>query len=151
MIMDPESMPTVCFSLTVRDGAAALDFYQRAFGANETFRLPGPEGGVAHAEFSIGNTRIFLSEEHTDWQAFPLPEGAQAPCLFSILTHDCDASYARAIEAEASPIREPADEFWGMRSAVLRDPEGYRWSFGQVIEALSPEEVSRRAETLMGG
>ena len=144
--METTIEPTVSLSLTVKDSASALAFYQKAFGAEELFRMPSPDGGIAHAEFMIGNTRIYMSDEAAAWHAFAMPEGVTASCLFSIVTDNCDQSYERAIEAGASSLSEPADQFWGGRSALLRDPFGYRWSFVQKIEEVSPEELGKRAK-----
>lgn len=141
---------SVSISLTVRDGFSALDFYAAAFGAEETFRMESPEGGIGHAEFRIGETLIYLSEESPDWHAFAMPEGAKASCLFSIMTPDCDAATKQAAEAGAEVLVEPADQFWGARSAVILDPFGYRWSFVQIIEEITAEEVRERAEELEG-
>ena len=144
--MEQTSMPTVSFSLTVKDAASALAFYSEALGAEELFRMPSPEGGVAHAEFMIGNTRIYISDEAPDWHAFAMPEGVMASCLFAIATEECDKSYNRAIEAGAESLGEPINTFWGTRSAMIKDPFGYRWSFSQRIEDVSPEEIARRAQ-----
>ena len=138
--------PTVSFSLTVKNASKALNFYSEALGAEELFRLPTPEGGVAHAEFMIGNTRIYISDEAEEWNAFAMPEGTTASCLFSIMTEDCQRSYDRAIKAGAESLSEPMNYFWGTRSALIKDPFGYRWSFNQIIENVSPEEITRRAQ-----
>ncbi len=143
--------PTVSFSLTVKNGNEALDFYKRALGAEELYRMPTPDGGIAHAEFMIGNTKIYLSDESPEWHAMAMPEGAQASCLLAIATDDCDASFKRAVEAGGEVLNEPEDQFWGMRSSMVRDPFGYRWSFGQFIEDVSPEEMERRAKEIYGG
>jgi PhnB protein len=142
------SQPTVSLSLTVKNTADALKFYAEAFGAEELFRMPTPDGGIAHAEFMIGNTHIYISDEAEEWHAYAMPEGATASCLFSIATENCDAAYRRAVDAGARSLSEPADQFWGMRSAIVKDPFGYRWSFGQMIEEVSAEELARRAEKL---
>ena len=138
--------PTVSLSLTVKDASRALSFYSEALGAEEQLRMPSPEGGVAHAEFMVGNTRIYISDEAAEWHAFAMPEGAMASCLFSIMTEDCDTSYNRAIKAGAKSLSEPMDQFWGARSALIKDPFGYRWSLIQKIEEVSPEELERRAQ-----
>jgi PhnB protein len=82
--MEKKEAPTVSLSLTVKDAAKALDFYAEAFGAVEIFRMPIPDGGVAHAEFMIGNTRIYISDESEAWHAFAMPEGTTAACLFRL-------------------------------------------------------------------
>lgn len=143
--------PTVSLSLTFKGGAEALAFYKKAFGATEVFRMDEPDGsGIAHAEFMIGNTKIYLSNESPEWGAKAMPEGATASCCFSILVEECDAAHAKALEAGATSISEPEDKFWGGRSSVIRDPFGYRWSFVQITEQLTEEEISRRAQELYG-
>ena len=144
--MEKSAEPTVFLSLTVKDASKALDFYSKALGAKEVFRMPTPEGGVAHAEFAIGNTHIFISDEAPDWHAYAMPEGAMAACLFAIATDNCEQSYAKAVEAGAEPLSPPQDQFWGVRSAMIKDPFGYRWSFGQRIEDVTPEEIAERAQ-----
>jgi PhnB protein len=146
--MEKAIEPTVSFSLTVKDASSALSFYSEAFGAQELFRLPTPEGGVAHAEFMIGNSRIYISDESDEWHAFAMAEGTMASCLFSIAIEDCDRSYDRAIKAGAESLSEPLDQFWGTRSALVKDPFGYRWCLVQKIEDVSPEELANRAQAL---
>lgn len=146
-----ENSPTVALSLTAKSAHDALDFYTRAFGAEELVRMPTPDGGVGHAEFMIGNTKLYLSDEDPEWHAFAMPEGASASCLIAIVTEDCDAAFAKAVEAGGEVLSEPTDHFWGMRSAMIKDPFGYRWSLGQITEVLTPEEVAQRAQELFGG
>jgi len=146
--MEQKTEPTVAFSLTVKDTARALAFYAAAFGAQELFRMPSPDGGVAHAEFMIGNTHIYISDEAPDWHAYAMPEGATASCLFSINIEDCDTAYKQATAAGAVSLNEPEDQFWGARSAMIKDPFGYRWSLIQKIEEVSPEELVKRAQAL---
>ncbi len=90
--------------------------------------------------------RIYISAEFAEWHAFAMPESAAASCLFSIMTEDCERSYNRAIEAGAESLSEPMNYFWGTRSALIKDPFGYRWSFNQKIEDVSPEEIEQRAQ-----
>ena len=149
--MEHTPEPTVSFSLTVLDAAEALKFYTEAFGAQELFRLPAPDGSIAHAEFLIGNSRIFISGESPEWHAFAVPEGQLASCLFSISTDDCDSAHNRAVKAGAKSLGEPQNFFWGTRSSIVKDLFGYRWSLNQKIEDLTPEEVERRAQEFFSG
>lgn len=144
--MEQKAEPTVALSLTVKNTTSALKFYSSALGAVELFRMPAPDGGIAHAEFMIGNTRIYISDEAEEYHAIAMPEGTTASCLFSIMTEDCDKAYDRAIQAGAQSLSEPENQFWGARSALIKDPFGYRWSFNQLVEALSPEEMAERAQ-----
>ena len=146
--MEQASYPTVSVSLTVKDASKALAFYAEALGAEELYRMAAPDGSVVHAEFKVGNAHIFISGEYPEWQALAMPEGATASCLFSVFAENCDQSFNRAVQAGATPIYEPQNNFWGTRSGLVRDPFGYRWSFNQKIEDLSPEEIEKRARDL---
>lgn len=77
--MSKESPPTLVFSLTVKDAAEALEFYAKAFGATELFRMPLPDGSIAHAEFQIGNFSLSISGEYPDWNAVAFGDGATSP------------------------------------------------------------------------
>ena len=144
--MNPILPPTVELSLTAKPATAALDFYVRAFGAKELLRVPMPNGALAHCEFKIGTTKIMMSDEAPDRNARAMPEGAMASCLFGIWVEDCDAAFARAVEAGATSLIEPITEFWGVRVAMVKDPFGYRWAFRQRIEEITPEEMMERAK-----
>ncbi|MDB4673304.1 VOC family protein [Verrucomicrobiales bacterium] len=143
-------LPQVTVSLTVKKSAEALAFYTEAFGAKELHRLTTDTGEVAHAEFAIGETTICISDETDEWFASALPDGAMAPMLFSITTEDCDASFNQAIAAGARALSPPEDQFWGARSAIVADPFGYRWSFTQITEEMTPEEIAARGKELFG-
>lgn len=143
--------PSLSLSLTVKNAADALDFYTRAFGAEELFRMPMPDGSVAHAEFMIGSTRLYISGESPEWHAHAMPAEGTAPCLFALAVENSDAAFKKAVDAGGQPLREPEDHFWGLRSGMIRDPFGYRWSLGHVTEEVSPEEMIKRAKELFGG
>lgn len=144
--MSKKNQSSVSLSLTVKDAAVALEFYAKAFGAVENFRMPGPDGSIAHAQFSIGTTAIFISGEWPAWQAAANPEDHTASCLFSINVPDCDKAHKQALAAGAELISEPEAYPWGMRSSVVKDPFGYRWSLGQITEDLTPEQVMERLQ-----
>ena len=142
--------PTVALSLTVTDVAAALEFYSKAFGAEEVVRMPMPDGTVVHAEMLIGNSLVYVSVGSAEWKAEPLADGGLAPCLFGINVDDVDGAFEKAIAAGGIEIEGPQDQFWGMRTAILSDAFGYRWNLRKMTEELSPEEVMKRAAELMG-
>ena len=141
---------TISISLTVKNTADAISFYEKAFDAKELYRIPLPDGGIAHAEFMIKDTRVFISDQSEDWSAKAIEEGEVAPCLFVLLTENCDQSFQKAISAGAEKVLEPADYFFGVRVGAVKDPFGYRWSFRQVLEEVSNEEIQRRAKELFG-
>jgi PhnB protein len=141
--MIPEGYHSVTPSLTVRDAAAALDFYASAFGATESYRLASPDGKIMHAEFQIGDSRIMLSDEYPDWGAFA-PEVGKGGA-FMIYVPNADDAFKKAIEAGATVIQDPADQFWGDRTARVADPYGYRWTVAAHVRDVTPEEIARAA------
>ena len=137
--------------LRVRDAAAALEFYARAFGATEKFRLTGPGGRVGHAELLFGDFVVMLSEEYPELGLVgPATLGGNTSSVH-LHVDDCDAWAERAIAAGATLVRGPADQFYGERSATVRDPFGHEWMLGHEIEAVTPEEMQRRYDELMKG
>jgi uncharacterized glyoxalase superfamily protein PhnB len=135
--------------LCVRDAARAIQFYQTAFGAQETLRLTEPSGRIGHAELDFGGTTLMLADEFPEYGiAGPRPDMG-TPVTIHIHVDDADAVLARAIAAGASLEREAKDEFYGERSGVVRDPFGHRWTIGHHIEDVSPEEMQRRYTALL--
>jgi PhnB protein len=139
----PEGYHSITPSLTVRDAAAALDFYTRAFGAVVLFSMPEPSGKIMHAEFQVGDSRIMLSDEYPDYGAFG-PEVGKGS-LFMIYVPDVDAAFATAVAAGAIPTQEPTDMFWGDRAGKINDPYGYRWTLASRVREVSQEEMDAAA------
>ena len=140
--MTPEGYHSVTPSLTVTDGKAALNFYTRALEATELFRMEDPNSDkLMHAEFQIGDSRIMISDEFPDWGAYA-PEIGKGGA-FMIYVADVDASFTKAIYEGATVLQEPADQFWGDRTARIADPFGYRWSFATHVRDVSPEEMAK--------
>jgi len=130
--------------LVVRGAAKAIDFYKRAFGAKENLRMNGPDGRVAHAEITIGNSIVMMGDEMPQIGATaPQTIGGTASSLF-IYTKDVDQLYAKAVSAGCSSEQAPTDMFWGDRYAKLVDPFGHKWSMATHIEDLSPKEMAKR-------
>ena len=99
----------------------------------------------------FGNSHMYISDESPEWHAYAMPEGTKASCLFAIDVENCDDAYKQAVDAGATPMNEPVDQFWGMRTGMVADQDGYRWNIRQLIEEVSPEEMARRAQELFGG
>lgn len=134
--------------LCVRDARAAMDFYARAFGARELFRLTEPGGRIGHAEIELGRHTLMLSEEYPEL-GLRGPDGLGAtPVTLHLHVDDADALIARAVAAGGSLERAPQDQFFGERSGVVRDPFGHRWLIGHAIETVAPEEMQRRYTAL---
>jgi len=131
--------------LTVHDGAAAIDFYSRAFGAIEEFRVVADDGKIGHAELRLGDARIQLSDEYPEIDVrSPRTLGGAAVGL-SLTVGDCDAMWTRALAAGAEGLRPPEDQPHGNRMAVLRDPFGHRWFLLQPIETFDLATYAERS------
>lgn len=142
--MTASHYPPLIPSIAIRDAAAALSFYQAAFGAVERFRLIDPESGkIGHAEFTINGQLMMLADEYPGMNNAPETLGG-VTAKFALMVPNADAAYDRAIAAGATPIRPPSDQFYGHRSACLRDPFGHEWMLQHEIEVVSPEEMQRR-------
>lgn len=136
--------------LRVNDARAAIDFYREAFGATEKFRLTEPGGRVGHAELDFGGTTIMLSDEFPEAGILgPVTLGGTS---FSVHLHvdDADAAVARAVAAGATVVRPLRDQFYGERSGAVRDPFGHDWLIGHELEKVTPDEMQRRYELLVG-
>jgi len=138
----PEGYHTVTPVLTLDDTAKAIDWYKKAFGAEELARSAGPDGKIMHAEIRIGDSRIMMSDPIMDGKG-PQAYGG-SPASLWIYVRDCDALYKRAIGAGAKSTMEMGDQFWGDRFGAVSDPFGYRWSFATRKEDLTPAEIEKR-------
>ncbi|WAS97052.1 VOC family protein [Nannocystis punicea] len=139
--------PRVIPCLVVRDGAAALDFYARAFGAEEILRLHEPDGRLAHAELSLFGGQIYLSSEYPSL-GFLGPTPERISHTLTVHVEDVDAVAARAVAAGARLERPIEVEFYGARSARLTDPFGHRWNIQTQVEEVSAAELQRRMDAL---
>jgi PhnB protein len=145
----PEHLHTVTPRLVVGDGAAAIDFYVRAFAAHEIGeRFSDPEGRVIHAEVRIGDSVVMITEESSDATPAKSPQSLSgiATAIMATYWEDVDDAWERAAIAGAEVIYPLADQFYGERGGRLRDPFGHQWMLSQRIEELSRQEMARRAE-----
>lgn len=137
--------------LRVKQAPEAIDYYKKAFGAVEKFRLVEPGGRVGHAELEFGGTVIMLSDEYPELGI----RGPQSIGGTSISIHlhvdDADETIRRAVDAGATVLREPQDQFYGERSGTVRDPYGHEWNVGHEIEKVEPDEMQRRYTKMMEG
>ena len=145
----PEHQHTVTPRLVVSDGATAIEFYLRAFAAEEVGeRFTGPGGELIHAEVRIGDSVVMLTGE-SDEARSPRSAGT-VTAILATYWEDVDAAWERALEAGAEVIYPLADQFYGERGGRLRDPFGHQWMLSQVIEAVTPEEMERRGAEFFG-
>jgi PhnB protein len=131
----------------VKDAAKAIDFYKRAFGAQELSRMPGPGGkGVMHAEIQIGDSKMMLSDEMPGAGcSSPETLGGTTSQVF-LYFPDVDAAYQQAVSAGANAVMPPADMFWGDRFGKLSDPFGHQWGMATHKEDVAPQEMQKRME-----
>lgn len=145
----PEGYHTVTPYLVVRDAAKAIEFYTKAFGAQEVYRMPGPDGKVMHAELQIGGSRLMLGEECPGQSKSPQTLGGTA-CNIHLYVEDADQLFNRAVSAGAQVRFPVTDMFWGDRYGKLTDPFGHEWGIATHKEDVAPEEMSKRAAKAMG-
>ena len=144
----PDGYRTITPCLVVSDGLEAIGFYERAFGA-EVVRKLVMGGKLMHAELRIGDSLINVNDPFEEFGiAAPKPD-EPLPASMLIYTEDADAFYTRAVEAGATGVNPPADQFHGDRAGSLRDPYGHRWMIATHTEDMSEEEMQRRTEEAM--
>lgn len=146
----PEGYHSVTPYLALADTAKAIAFYEAALGAKELYRLPMPDGRIGHAEIQIGNSRIMMSDEAPEWGNRSAKTMGGSPIGLCIYTDDVEALAKRFVAAGGKEIRPLANQFYGDRSGIFEDPEGYKWTLAQHIEEVSPEEMQARMAK-MGG
>jgi PhnB protein len=132
----------------VTDSARAIDFYKRAFGAEELLRLDGPDGKVAHAEIKIGDSIIMLSEEMPGHTRSPQSLGGTAVDIM-LYVKDVDQVFNRAVDAGAKVTMPLSEMFWGDRYGQVTDPFGHSWSLATHKEDVPPEELRKRTKAAM--
>ena len=146
----PDGYSNVTPYLIVSDGAGAIDFYKRIFGASEVMRIPGPGGRVGHAELRIGNSIIMLADEHPQVGARSPQSIGGSPVSFLLYVEQVDAVTQKAEAAGAKILRPPKDQFYGDRTATLTDPFGHQWTVATHVEDVAPEEMQKRAAAAAG-
>ncbi|MFD5658965.1 VOC family protein [Streptomyces hirsutus] len=135
--------------IMVDDAAAAIDFYQRAFGAREDFRIDAPGGGILHAEITVGRSTLMLGDAGVDEAeaasfAAPASLGGGTSVTLHVFVPDVDSLAERARAAGAEILQPPKDMFHGDRTVILKDPSGHLWVFLTHREDVSEEELRRR-------
>jgi uncharacterized glyoxalase superfamily protein PhnB len=137
----PEGYHSVTPYLIVEGASRLIDFMKQAFGAHEIERMAMPDGTIRHAEVKVGDSMIMMGEAGGEWKAMP----------FSLYLYvdDADAVYRRALQAGATSLMEPADQFYGDRNAGVKDPSGNLWWIATHKEDVAPEELKKRAAAHM--
>lgn len=130
--------------LMVDGASAAIEFYRNAFGATERYRMEMPNDVIGHAEIVVNGAVVYLADAPDDMEgdaANPAKLGGTSILLHQYV-NDVDSAVARAIAAGATLEREPTDQFYGDRAAVIVDPFGHMWSLHTHIRDVSSEEMA---------
>ncbi len=139
----PDGYHSVTPYLIVDDAKAAIDFYTRAFGAKEKFRLPMGDR-IGHAEILIGDSHVMLADEFPDMGHLgPKARGGTTVSLM-IYVEDVDRAFKQAVDAGGKEERPVENQFWGDRMGTLTDPFGHKWSLATTVEEVPPEELQER-------
>ena len=147
----PKGYHSVTPYLSVRGGAAAIDFYKKAFGAKEIMRMPGPKGDIGHAEIEIGGSRIMLADEYPEIDFLSPAARGGTTVTIHLYVPDADRIMQCATEAGGTVVQPMKDQFYGDRAGSLRDPFGHVWHLATHKEDLSMAELKKRAEQAAKG
>ena len=141
----PDGFRRVTPHLTVKGAAKMIEFYKKAFGAVEKRRAPGPDGqSIMHAEISIGDSILFLNDEFPEMGAFSPLAANSTPVTLHLFVEDADKQFQQALAAGAEVVMPLADQFWGDRYGIVKDPSGHHWSIAHHAEDLTPQQMQER-------
>jgi len=145
----PDGYHTATPYLIVSGAAQAIEFYKKALGATELFRMTTPTGKIGHAEIKIGNSPIMLADEHPEMGARSAKTLGGSPMSLMLYVENVDALAAQAVAAGAKVVRPIQNQFYGDRSGTFEDPFGLSWTIATHVEDVPPEEMKRRSEEAM--
>jgi PhnB protein len=146
----PDGHRTVTPYLAIKNAAKALDFYKRAFGAVESYKLTMPDGRVGHAEIRLGDSLIMLADEFPEYGGKAPDTLGGSPVSLHLYVEDVDAFVKKAVAAGAKESKPVVDQFYGDRSGQLEDPFGHLWWVATHKEDVPPEEMQKRVEKMFG-
>jgi PhnB protein len=147
----PDGYHTETPYLIVDNGAAAIEFYKKAFGAKEVVRMESPNRKIGHAEIQIGNSRIMLADESPDMGARGPKAVGGSPVRLMLYVQDVDKVFNQALAEGAKETRPVTNQFYGDRSGMLDDPFGHHWIIATHIEDVSPKEMKKRMQAFAAG
>ncbi len=145
--MIPDGFHSINSYLVVRNADKAIEFYKKAFSAEERFRMHGPDGKtIMHADLKIGDSVFMLTEESTEMKAFSPESIGGSPVSMYVYVKDVDAVFNQAVSEGATVLKPVSDQFYGDRSGYLRDPFGHLWSIVTHKKDLSPDELRKAGQ-----
>ena len=143
----PDGYHSVTPYLVVDDADGAIDFYSRAFGATEKFRLPMGDR-IGHAELQFGDSIVMLADEFPEMGHLgPRSRGGPTSSIL-LYVPDVDRAFRRALDAGAREEKPLSNEFWGDRMGTLSDPYGHKWSLATHVRDVGPEEMQQKMEEM---
>lgn len=146
----PEGYHSLTPYLVIDGAAKALEYYKKAFGATELFRMDH-EGKIAHAEMKIGDSPFMLSDGDPE-AGFRDPKAiGGSPVGLMIYVNDVDTIFKQAIDAGGTEVKPLQDQFYGDRSGTLTDPFGHIWTVATHKEDVTPEEIDKRMAAMAAG
>ena len=144
----PPGHHTVTPGFAVPNATKVLEFLQKAFGGKVVDRYDAPSGSIAHCELMIGDSVVMFGEANPAHGMDPMP----ASLSYYVEDGDAvDVTYKRALASGAKSVMEPKNQFYGYRSATVKDPGGNKWTICAIVEQVSPEEMQRRMADMMKG
>ena len=141
----PDGYPRVTPYLVVDGANEAIEFYKNVIGAEERFRMGGPDGRVGHAELQIGDSVLMLADAYPDMGIIDAKTIGNTPVSIVVYVEDVDKVFAAALEAGAKQVEAVENKFYGDRAGTFDDPWGHRWNVMTHVEDVSPEEMEKRA------
>ena len=143
----PDGFHTITPHLVVSDGVKAIEFYKKAFGAQESGTMMAPDGkAVMHAQLKIGSSMLMLGSEHPPTCLSPKSRGGTSVTLH-LYFENADTAFDRAVKAGCTVKMPMADMFWGDRYGQVEDPFGHQWSFATHKQDLTKDQIAANAKT----
>jgi PhnB protein len=146
----PDGYSSITPYLMFENANSAIDFYEKAFGAQELFRMPMGDR-IMHAEIQIGNSRIMLADENPQMDAYGPNHHNGSPISLMLYVDEVDSFTKKAVATGLKVLRPVKDQFYGDRSGTFLDPFGYKWTIGTHVEDVSPEEMETRMASVAAG
>lgn len=143
----PDGYHSVIPTLTIKGASEAIEFYKKAFGAQEVYRFAGPDGkSIMHAQIKIGDSIVMLNDEHPQMGCLsPQSTGSTSSGIF-LYVPDADDVFNKAVSAGAKPQMPMMDAFWGDRFGSIIDPFGHVWSISTRKKDMTPDEMTKAAQ-----
>ncbi len=142
----PDGFHSITPSVVVANSKDAIEFYKKAFGANEIYQMPTPDGKTMHAMIQIGNSFVMMSDEFPEMGCKSPDTIGGTPVTLHLYVDDADKTFNQAIEAGAKVTMPLMDAFWGDRFGIVSDPFGHSWAIATHKQDISPEDMKKAGE-----